>query len=161
MTHSTHNRVSAVILLAKSGGALLQHRDNKPGIHFANMWGFPGGQCHEGEDFAVCARREFREETGCDCRSLQWLTKMQVTIPETGLLYEMAVFWDLYDGVQKIVCFEGQEMRFIERKNVSQYAIPDHLIPLWDSALSRTGINPRRTCKPDETLDAIVKEKKS
>lgn len=131
-------RVSAVILLEKNGDAFFQHRDNKPGLNYPGMWGFPGGHCDEGEDFATCARREFREETDYDCCDLQWLENRQVTISETGISYELATFWEIYDGLRQLACREGQEMRFLERRNASQYAIPDYLIPLWDLAWTRS-----------------------
>jgi 8-oxo-dGTP pyrophosphatase MutT (NUDIX family) len=124
-------------LLREGGGAWLQHRDNKPELNYPNMWGFPGGQCNAGEDFAVCARREFCEETEYDCRSLQWLTTMPLTVQATGIPYDMAIFWEIFDGVQKLGCHEGQEMKFIERQDAPKYVIPDHLLPLWDLALER------------------------
>jgi predicted NUDIX family NTP pyrophosphohydrolase len=46
------------VLLAHPGGPYWSRRD-------AGAWTLPKGECEEGEDLLDCARREFREETGC------------------------------------------------------------------------------------------------
>jgi len=41
--------VGGVVLLRDDNSALLQLRDNKPGLNAAGLWVFPGGHCEPGE----------------------------------------------------------------------------------------------------------------
>ncbi len=43
---------------------VMQLRDNKPGLRFANMWDFPGGGREGSESPIECAIREIKEEFG-------------------------------------------------------------------------------------------------
>ena len=130
-------RVAGIILLREpEGDALLQHRDDKPGLPHANMWVPPGGHCEDGEEFLRCARREFYEETGYRCVNLRLLAQLDVDdIPHSPPL-RLAVFWDVYDGRQPVVCGEGQALEFVPRTRASQLAVPTYLVALWDQALS-------------------------
>jgi 8-oxo-dGTP diphosphatase len=66
---------------------IMQLRDNKPGLRFANMWDFPGGG-REGEETPVeCAIREIREEFG-------------ITVPETSFVWEKE-YPSMHDPTQK------------------------------------------------------------
>ncbi|PYM15194.1 MAG: hypothetical protein DME18_04840, partial [Verrucomicrobia bacterium] len=66
--------VAGVVLLRDDHAALLQLRDNKPGLRAAGRWVFPGGHCQSGESIEDCARREFLEETDYVCGELRPLT---------------------------------------------------------------------------------------
>src|SRR2546426_11810314 len=66
--------VVGVVLLRPDGSALLQLRDNKPGLNAAGQWVFPGGHCDPGEPLEDGARREFLEETAYRCADLRLLT---------------------------------------------------------------------------------------
>src|ERR1044071_3894179 len=68
--------VGGVVLLRDDHAALMQLRDNKPGLNAAGLWVFPGGHCEPGESLEAGARREFQEETGYVCAALQWLTEI-------------------------------------------------------------------------------------
>ena len=57
------DRVGAVFLLRKDGAALLQLRDEKPGLRHAGKWVPPGGHAEDWEKIEDCASREFYEET--------------------------------------------------------------------------------------------------
>ena len=54
---NSRERVSAVILLRDDGAALMQHRDDKPGLRNAGMWVPPGGHRDPGEEAVACAGR--------------------------------------------------------------------------------------------------------
>lgn len=83
MTSETHisgcqeqtiiEKVAAVSLLRRNGAALLQQRDNKPGLRDAEMWGLPGGCAELGEPMLYRARRELRKETDCNASVLRFL----------------------------------------------------------------------------------------
>lgn len=128
--------IGGVVLLSQQGEALLQHRDNKPGLNAAGLWVFPGGHCEDGESVQCCARREFREETGYDCAGLVPLTAFEFRVPETGQLYQLNFFWCEYDGRQVIHCYEGQAVEFIARERAVGYPKPEYLLDVWDLALA-------------------------
>jgi 8-oxo-dGTP pyrophosphatase MutT (NUDIX family) len=132
------SRVSGVVLLRDDGAALLQLRDDNPTITAAGMWVFPGGHCEEGESCCDCGRREFREETGYDCPGLTPLTEFEYVAPENGLRYWLSFWQASYDGVSPLSCFEGQEVRFVRREDLTGKPAPDYLASVWDLALARS-----------------------
>ena len=131
---NSRDRVSAVILLRDDGAALMQHRDDKPGLRNAGMWVPPGGHCDPGEEAAACARRELFEETDYRCDNLVYLHALRDEQPGWEP-YELTVFWARYDGEQPVRCREGQALRFIGREDAGGFSIPRYLLDLWDTAL--------------------------
>ena len=79
------DRVAAVILLRHDGAALLQHRDDKPGLRNAGMWVPPGGHAESDELMLDCARRELREETEYDASDLRFLLSFPKEIDYASL----------------------------------------------------------------------------
>jgi 8-oxo-dGTP pyrophosphatase MutT (NUDIX family) len=132
-------RVAAVYLLRDDGAALLQHRDDKPGISHPGLWTPPGGHCEDGESPEECARRELHEETGYLCDGLRWLRTLRS--PGASDAVELTVFWGRYDGVQRVTCYEGQDLRFLSRATADALAIPRYLLELWDAALVASAEN--------------------
>lgn len=131
-------RIGGVVLLRDDGAVLLQLRDNKPTIAAAGLWVFPGGHCDEGESCRDCARREFREETGYDCPDLKPLTEFNYLAPDNGRTYWLSFWQARYDGVSRVHCFEGLEVRFIPRAEIASQPTPDYLAVVWDLALAGT-----------------------
>jgi ADP-ribose pyrophosphatase YjhB (NUDIX family) len=138
-TTAESNRVAALILLRSDGAALLQHRDDKPGLRHAGMWTPPGGHCNPGEPPEHCARREFLEETAYKCAELRWLTSVLDDHER------LDVFWGCYDGVSPLTCLEGQALRFVPRQEVGAYPIPEYLVAIWDLALRAMEQHPLTT----------------
>lgn len=130
-------RVGGVVLLRADGAALLQHRDDKPGLPHAGLWVFPGGHCEPGELPEHCAHREFLEETGYRCGDLYELETIRQLSVEGFPAIQLTVFWSRYDGVQPVRCLEGQALSFVERPHADRYPMPDYLLRLWDLALTR------------------------
>jgi 8-oxo-dGTP pyrophosphatase MutT (NUDIX family) len=125
-----------VILLRNDGAALLQHRDDKPGLPHAGMWVPPGGHAEPAESPEACARREFLEETGYVCEVLHWLEARTVVIEGFPTVH-LTVFWSRYDGVQRTVCREGQALEFVGRDDSHTLQMPDFVITIWDRALEQ------------------------
>jgi len=138
------DKVAAVLLLRRDGAALLQHRDDKPGLRHANMWGPPGGHADPGESMNDCARRELQEEAGYEAADIQFVLSFDDAV-EGFPVYQLNVFWCWYDGVQSITCHEGQELAFIERSAAAHYAIPLPIMRAWDAALAAAGITIEKT----------------
>jgi 8-oxo-dGTP pyrophosphatase MutT (NUDIX family) len=135
--HAGHPRVGGIVLLRADGAALLQHRDDKPGLPHAGLWVFPGGHCEGVEPTEECARREFLEETGYSCGELYHLASMDELAVEGFPSIHLTVFWSRYDGVQPVRCLEGQALAFVERPHAAGIPMPDYLLRLWDIALTR------------------------
>ena len=129
------DRIGAVFVLRSDGAALLQHRDDKPGLRNGGKWVPPGGHADAGEPMIECARRELREETDYDASDLHLLESF-VDRVDGWPPYELTIFWCSYDGIQTVVCREGQALAFIPRSNAQDYPIPANLINTWDAALS-------------------------
>jgi 8-oxo-dGTP pyrophosphatase MutT (NUDIX family) len=137
-------RVAGVVLLRDpDDAALLQHRDDKPGLPHANLWVPPGGHCEDGESYPLCAVREFYEETSYRCARLRFLAELDVDgVPFAPPLH-LTIYWDIYDGCQPVVCHEGQALEFVPRSRVPSLAIPDYLVDLWDRALAARRLEDR------------------
>ena len=130
-------RIGGVVLLRDDGAALLQLRDNIPTITAPGLWVFPGGHCDDGETCKDCARREFQEETGYDCPEIKPLTEFHYGAPENGRTYLLSFWWDRYDGVSPVFCYEGQEVRFIPRAEFEGKPTIDYLLSVWELALTK------------------------
>ena len=126
--------VAATMVVRRDGAALLQHRDNKPGLRASGMWGLPGGHAEAGESMLDCARRELREETEYEAPDLWFLSSFDRT-DEYGAMFRVTFFWCWYDGVQPVICHEGQALAFVARSAVENYPVPAYLFDVWDSAL--------------------------
>jgi 8-oxo-dGTP diphosphatase len=128
--------VAAVLLLRADGAALLQHRDDKPGLPRAGMWVPPGGHRDPGESPLACACRELYEETGYRCHGLTWLDSLRDDPGDGHAVQRLHVFWGRYDGVQTVRCLEGQALEFIPREKAAAYPAPAFLLPVWDHVLA-------------------------
>lgn len=127
------SQVAGIILLRDDGAALLQHRDDKPGLRHAGMWVMPGGHCDSGEASEAGARRELREETDYDCDDLHWLFAFD---DQENPDCRCTMFWARYDGRQPVRCLEGQALMFVPREQASSHPIPAYLLVLWDMAIA-------------------------
>jgi 8-oxo-dGTP pyrophosphatase MutT (NUDIX family) len=129
------DKVAAILMLRINGAALLQHRDNKPSLRCAGMWGLSGGRAESGESMLACAQRELLEETEYNASDLKFLLSLD-EIDEWGLPYQVTFFWCQYDGTQPFTCHEGQALSFVKRSMAESYAIPHHLFDVWDDGLA-------------------------
>jgi 8-oxo-dGTP pyrophosphatase MutT (NUDIX family) len=129
--------VAGVVLLRSDGAALLQHRDEKPGISAPGQWVFPGGHCEPGEEVFEAARRECWEETGYQCGELRELLDFPFECPDTGRRMRLGFWVGRYDGVSPVCCYEGQALRFVRRDEAVCLKRPEYLLRVWDLALAR------------------------
>ena len=127
--------LAGVVLLREDQAALMQLRDNKPGLNAAGLWAFPGGHCEPGESLEAGARREFQEETGYVCAELRGLETFFYPSDDGQTTHRLGMFACRYDGVQPVRCFEGQEVRFILRAEAGVHRMPDYMPRLWDLAI--------------------------
>ena len=131
--------VGALFLFRKlDQSLLLQLRDVKPNLRHAGMWVPPGGHCEPDETIEECTRREFYEETNYYSRDINWVFTLNVQHPQWPT-YLLGISWTVYDEKQKIICQEGQDLKFIKRNEVKTLPIPNFILPIWDKLL--TGIS--------------------
>jgi 8-oxo-dGTP pyrophosphatase MutT (NUDIX family)/putative flippase GtrA len=129
------NLVCGIVLLRADGAALLQLRDDKPTIQDPGIWVVPGGHAEPYETAEDAARREFKEETCYDCADMRLLVSLSsVEVGYSGN-FQLAFFWSIFDGEQKIVCREGQALSFVRRDEIEQLPRRDYLTRIWDLAL--------------------------
>ena len=129
------DKVGAVFLLRADNAALMQHRDDKPGLRHSGLWVPPGGHCEREEAIIDCARREFLEETCYRCERLHFLLSF-CDEQEGWPPYELTVFWTRYDGKQRFECREGQGLEFILREEAVGFSIPPYLLDIWDRVIT-------------------------
>ena len=138
------HHVAGVVLLREDGAALLQLRDERPGLRLAGQWVFPGGHCEEGERIEDCARREFFEETDYRCGVLNPL--VQFLDDTEAEVQDLTFFWASYDGAQTPRCLEGQTLEFVPRERAAGIKAPPYLARVWDLALeSAAALKHRQT----------------
>jgi transketolase len=153
-TESTAARqIATVFILRDDGAALLQHRDDKPGLRRAGMWVPPGGGLDPGETPEDAARREILEETRYVCGDLHRLDAVEDDPGDGGPIEHLHVFWTIYDGVQAPRCLEGQDLRFVPRAAAGRYRMPGFLFDLWDRALAAGSIVPDRLAADGTTKE--------
>ena len=129
-------QIAGVVLLREDNSALMQLRDNKPGLNAAGLWVFPGGHFETGESAQAAARREFLEETGYACDQLQWVSSFPYPSDDGQVRYQLEMYVAPYDGIQPVHCYEGQQMAFVPREHASRYPMPSWVTHVWDCAIS-------------------------
>ena len=107
---------------------LVQHSYGPPG------WYIPGGGLKRGEDPADAARRELREETGCEIDGLKPLGEVHETL--SGAPHMAHVFTGVVDDIPKP---DGREV--VEARFFPTHSLPEPLAP---SARRRLEVYTRR-----------------
>lgn len=119
--------VSAVALIDADGRVLLAQRPE--GKSMAGLWEFPGGKVEKGESPEAALIRELKEELGIDTWSscLAPLTFASHAYEDFHLL--MPVFaCRRWQGTPQ--AREGQTLKWVRAKDLSQYPMPPADIPL-------------------------------
>lgn len=83
-------------------------------------WQFPGGGAKASEDLSHAARREFREETGCEAHNLAALATIDEEVMGTGS--RSTIYLGMVEGEP---CADGREI--IEARFFSPDALPEPL----------------------------------
>lgn len=135
-------QICGVVLLRGDGAALLQLRDDIPGINDPGLWCFPGGHLEPDERHENGARREFLEETRYCCGELHRLVAFPARAIGYSQDFEVTFYWCRFDGKQSFVCGEGQDLRFVARADGDDLPRRDYLTQVWDLALRASGVSP-------------------
>lgn len=122
-------QVAVGLIVAEDGRLLLQHRDDRPGVSGAGLWGFFGGHLEPGERPPAAFLREMREEIGWRPRHFEhYLTADAPPLPGDkgyGLGVISHVFATHLDvPPDALTLNEGQALALFEPD-----ALPDRIVP--------------------------------
>lgn len=104
------------IALIKGDEVLVILRDNKPGLRYANMWDFPGGE-HEGDETPFeCVAREVDEELSIKLvkSSIIWQKTYPAMHDPNLTAYFMVAMIDDRDIANIVFGDEGQGWKMIK-----------------------------------------------
>ena len=90
------------------------------GVHLEGFWEFPGGKCEPGESLAACLRRELKEELGVDAVVGDEIFSVTHDYPDRSVELHFLVCRLLNSPVALL----GQEMRWVERKDLGSLTFP-------------------------------------
>jgi 8-oxo-dGTP pyrophosphatase MutT (NUDIX family) len=116
-------RKAVGIALVKGDQVLFQKRDNKTKI-MPLHWGLLCGELEKNETPKEAIVRECREETGYQLKNpVYFATDLY---QEKRKKAKVFLFYERYDGQQKIDCHEGEKMEFRNPKNFKKNEIIPH-----------------------------------
>lgn len=108
--------IGVKIALIKDNEVLVIKRDDKPGLRYANMWDFPGGQRENNETPFECVAREVQEELGIKLNpeSIIWEKTYPAMQDPNLTAYFMAANIDDNDIASIVFGNEGQGWKMIK-----------------------------------------------
>ena len=123
--------VAVGVIVADDGRLLLQHRDDRPDVNGAGLWGLFGGHVEPGETHAAAFLREVAEELGWRPRHLEYyLTRdTEYRRGERGYTRDAAFRSHLFAAhldlpVEQLTLGEGQALALFPPQ-----ALPEALLP--------------------------------
>ncbi len=116
-----HVAAVAVILLDAQQRVLLQLRDDRPGLPFANCWTLPGGKVEADETPEAAAHRELREEIGVDVALTAWQVYERMG---DAFVIDQHVFVGRVElAACDLTLGEGQALCFFEQDDLSSLSV--------------------------------------
>ncbi len=136
--------VAVGLIIADDGRLLLQHRDDKPGLPGANLWGFFGGHIEPGERSADAFLREMDEELGWRPRHFEPFATREVD--SGGWHLTSHVFAAHLDApLSALTLSEGQAMALYAPDAIPATTTPSVRPVIAEFAASRTYERVRRS----------------
>jgi len=159
MTGKRH--VAVGLIVAADGRLLLQHRDDRPGLSGAGLWGFFGGHLEPEERPAAAFLREMREEIGWRPRHFEhYLTTDAPPLPgDRG--YGLGVISHVFAAhldvpVEALTLNEGQALGLFAPDALPASIVPGLVDVIEGFVLSRAYGRVRRTWDLISTTGLIV-----
>ena len=153
--------VAVGLIVAGDGRLLLQHRDDRPDVSGAGLWGFFGGHLDPGEPPAEAFLREMREELGWRPTHFEhYLTTDAPPLPgdkDYGLDVISHVFATHLDvPLDALTLGEGQALALFSPDDLPAGLVPSLAPVIEEFARSRTYGRVRRTWDLISTTGLIV-----
>jgi len=158
---SAREQVAVGLVLADDGRLLLQHRDDRPDVTGAGLWGFFGGHLDAGERAADAFLREMHEELGWRPRHFEhYLTTDAPPLPGDrgyGLGIVSHVFAAHLDvPLDALTLNEGQALALFPPDALPDAIVPGLLRVIEEFARSRACGRVRRAWDLISTTGLIV-----
>jgi 8-oxo-dGTP pyrophosphatase MutT (NUDIX family) len=157
----TRPQVAVGLIVASDGRLLLQHRDDRPEVSGAGLWGFFGGHLDPGEPPAAAFLREMREELGWRPTHFEhYLTTDAPPLPhdkDYGLDVVSHVFAAHLDvPLDALTLGEGQALALFDPGDLPAALVPSLAPVIEEFARSRAYGRVRRTWDMISTTGLIV-----
>lgn len=125
MTESPALHVAVGVIRDGDGNILLTQRAKH--AHQGGLWEFPGGKLEANETVTQALRRELQEEVGITVRNAKPLIKINHHYPDLRVLLDV---WQVTDFSGVAEACEGQAMRWVAPRQLSDYAFPAANVPI-------------------------------
>ncbi len=124
----------AIILHPTDGTVLIARR--KADAHLPDVWEFPGGKRLPGEDPAVCAVREAREETGLDVTILEAWPVITHNYPDRDVVLHPFLCLAASGEARPL---DSRAVVWAAPSDLGQYPFPEANGPLLERLTGRLG----------------------
>lgn len=95
----------------------------RPGhLHKGGLWEFPGGKVEEEETTLAALKRELEEELGLQLLDAEPMQEILWHYPEKSVLLDVMIVTDFTGSA---VGREGQQVRWVKRSDLANYAFPE------------------------------------
>lgn len=111
-----HCKASAVLAFDIKGDVIIEEQFRYP--YDDTIIEIPAGKCDENEDPEVTARRELKEETGYECKYLEYLGCIYPSVAYTDEIIYIYLATGLKKGEQKLDADESLEYKKISFKKL-------------------------------------------
>ena len=115
---------TSLCYIEKDGAYLMMHRTKKEKDINRDKWVGIGGKFESGESPFDCARREIKEESGLDAKSLHYRGIVTFVSDEYGTEYMHLFTCTEFDGEIAEDCNEG-ELCWVKKEDVTE-------LPIWE-----------------------------
>ena len=113
----------AIVILNDRREVLLQLRDNRPGLAYANQWTLPGGKVEGDETPEAAAHRELKEETGLTLPLSPWKVYERRHLAGEILIEQHVFVAHVGDRRPDFTLGEGQALRFVSGGELASLSI--------------------------------------
>tara|TARA_B100001121_G_C18434243_1_gene500699 strand:+ start:159 stop:590 length:432 start_codon:yes stop_codon:yes gene_type:complete len=120
--------VSVKAILKFKKKYLMQLRDKKKDIFFANFWGFFGGQVDKKEDYKTAIKRELKEEINIKMKNFKKIFSFNYKISGIKSKFKTIYFTcEVKSLPKKVLISEGQAAKFLTYNEIKKI----NVVP-WD-----------------------------
>ncbi|CAA0096264.1 8-oxo-dGTP diphosphatase [Zhongshania aliphaticivorans] len=124
--------VAVGVIFNSQGQILIARRHND--AHQGGLWEFPGGKVESGETVCEALGRELHEELGITIQSSSCAQLIEIRHDYSDKVVLLDV-WTVSDFDGEPSGKEGQPLRWVDRKLLSDYAFPAANIAIIDALL--------------------------